>query len=291
MERLLFPPDTLALQAVAMSINNYGVIVGEVTDHAPGNPNLVYGLAGALWTGGGASEFPGQFTPLQLNDAGKVVGYVPWNTVIDGIPSTFSHAGVSIGGGATDIGTLNSVLGSSVARDINTSGSIVGYSVGGSGNAFLFKDGAMTDLNEVSAATPCWTLTEAQAINDKGQIACYGVTQSDPGKLHACLLTPTRVTGIAQNPAAAPVQFALFQNYPNPFNPSTTIRYNLRERSHVVLTVFNTLGQQVASLVNGDQETGYHEVKFDGSGLSSGVYFSRIEAGSFDQTRKLLLIR
>jgi Secretion system C-terminal sorting domain len=59
----------------------------------------------------------------------------------------------------------------------------------------------------------------------------------------------------------------------------------------VTLTVYNTLGQQVALLQNGDQETGYHEVKFDGAGLSSGVYFYRIEAGSFVETKKLLLVR
>jgi hypothetical protein len=88
-----------------------------------------------------------------------------------------------------------------------------------------------------------------------------------------------------------PDGYTLLQSYPNPFNPSTTIRYGLPARSHVALTVFNTLGQQVAPLQNGEQEAGYHEVRFDGSGLSSGVYFYRIQAGSFVQTRKLLLIR
>ena len=57
------------------------------------------------------------------------------------------------------------------------------------------------------------------------------------------------------------------------------------------LTVFNTLGQQVALLQNGEQEAAYHEVKFDGSGLSSGVYFYRIQAGSFVETRKLVLLK
>jgi Secretion system C-terminal sorting domain len=99
---------------------------------------------------------------------------------------------------------------------------------------------------------------------------------------------------------------SLFQNYPNPFNPSTTIRYGLPNRSHVTLSVFNTLGQQVAQLVNGDLESGYHDVQFDGSGLSSGVYLYRVQvrpldsaigrdsksgAGDFVQTRSLLLLR
>ena len=59
----------------------------------------------------------------------------------------------------------------------------------------------------------------------------------------------------------------------------------------MTLTVFNTLGQSVSTLVSGEQEAGYHDVKFDGSGLSSGVYFYLIEAGSFVETRKLILLR
>lgn len=87
-----------------------------------------------------------------------------------------------------------------------------------------------------------------------------------------------------------PTEFALWQNYPNPFNPSTTIRYDLPSRSRVMLTVFNTLSQQVKILLNETQDVGYHEVRFDGAGLASGVYFYRIQAGSFVQTRKLLLL-
>jgi hypothetical protein len=90
---------------------------------------------------------------------------------------------------------------------------------------------------------------------------------------------------------AVPTETIILQNYPNPFNPSTTIHYGLSNRLHVTLTVYNTMGQKVAQLVNGDQEAGYHKVRFDGSGLSSGVYFYRFQAGDFSQTRKLLLLR
>jgi hypothetical protein len=86
-------------------------------------------------------------------------------------------------------------------------------------------------------------------------------------------------------------QNVLFQNYPDPFNPSTTIRYGLLHRSAVTLAIFNILGQQVASLVNSEQEAGYHEAQFNGITLASGVYFYRLQAGSFVQTKKLLLIR
>ena len=90
---------------------------------------------------------------------------------------------------------------------------------------------------------------------------------------------------------ALPTEFALEQNYPNPFNPSTTIRYGLPSRSHGVLTVHNTLGQQVATLVEGEQEAGFHEVQFDASGLASGVYLYRLQAGDFVSTKSMLILK
>jgi photosystem II stability/assembly factor-like uncharacterized protein len=99
------------------------------------------------------------------------------------------------------------------------------------------------------------------------------------------------VTFVRESPTTLPHLGDLDQNYPNPFNPSTTIRYALPNRAHVLLTVFNTLGQQVATLVNENEEAGYHEVKFDGSNLASGVYFYRLQAGSFVQSKKFVLLR
>ena len=88
-----------------------------------------------------------------------------------------------------------------------------------------------------------------------------------------------------------PNEYVLGQNYPNPFNPSTTIRYGLPTRSYVTLTVFNTLGQQVATLIQGEQDAGYHEAVFDASGLASGVYLYRLQAGDFTQTLRLMVLR
>jgi hypothetical protein len=96
---------------------------------------------------------------------------------------------------------------------------------------------------------------------------------------------------VLPTPPEYPNSPLLFQNYPNPFNPSTTIRYGLTGMSHVTLSVYNTLGQRIETLVDEIQEAGYHEVQFDGNGLASGVYFYRIQAGSFVQTKKLLLLR
>jgi uncharacterized protein YcfL len=88
-----------------------------------------------------------------------------------------------------------------------------------------------------------------------------------------------------------PEDFSIEQNYPNPFNPSTTIRYGLPHRSDVHLTVFNTLGQHVATLVQGEQDGGYPEVRLDASELPSGAYLYRLQAGEYLHTRRFVLIR
>jgi hypothetical protein len=99
------------------------------------------------------------------------------------------------------------------------------------------------------------------------------------------------ITSIEPTVTDLPTRSALEQNYPNPFNPSTTIRYGLPTRSHMTLAVFNELGQQVATLVRGEQEAGYHEVKFNASRLPSGVYLYRLQAGNHMEVRRALLMK
>lgn len=99
----------------------------------------------------------------------------------------------------------------------------------------------------------------------------------------------TVITGV--NDEGIPAEFALQQNYPNPFNPATTIRYALPEKSRTELTLFNSLGQTVMTLVDTEQEAGYYEVKLDGANLASGLYFFRMRAGNFVATKKMMFIK
>jgi len=87
------------------------------------------------------------------------------------------------------------------------------------------------------------------------------------------------------------LSYSLDQNYPNPFNPSTTLRYMTRDAGLVTLKVYNLLGNEVAALVNEQLEAGSHQVTFDASNLSSGVYFYTLTAGSFSETRKMILMK
>lgn len=90
---------------------------------------------------------------------------------------------------------------------------------------------------------------------------------------------------------SAPVEFNLAQNYPNPFNPSTVISFSVPEKSNVSLTVFNVIGEQVATLVNEVKDAGSYQVEFNASNLSSGMYLYRIETGSFTATKKMVFIK
>ncbi len=98
--------------------------------------------------------------------------------------------------------------------------------------------------------------------------------------------------GVAPNPQPVPLHFALEQNYPNPFNPATTIRFLLPARSRVYLTIYNSLGQVVARPLKGiPLPAGRHQIRWQAGSLPSGVYFYRLQAGSFQQVRKMLLLR
>jgi hypothetical protein len=99
--------------------------------------------------------------------------------------------------------------------------------------------------------------------------------------------SPVAVPPIQQLPKA----FALYENFPNPFNPTTTIRYDLPTSSFVRLTVFNILGEPIATLVNGIEHAGERSVLFDASNLSSGIYFYRLQSNEYTKTMKMIVAK
>jgi hypothetical protein len=103
---------------------------------------------------------------------------------------------------------------------------------------------------------------------------------------------PAAPLSVAPNVSSEkPSSFKLAQNYPNPFNPATTITYQLPTFSDVKLEVFDVLGRKVASLVNATQPAGTYSVNFNASHLASGIYFYRLQAGSFVETKKMMLVK
>lgn len=88
-----------------------------------------------------------------------------------------------------------------------------------------------------------------------------------------------------------PNNFELKQNHPNPYNPSTNIRFELPQTSDVQLTIYNTIGQEVSTLLNKKMTAGTHSLTFDASGLPSGVYIYQLKTEEFSRSRKMLLVK
>lgn len=97
--------------------------------------------------------------------------------------------------------------------------------------------------------------------------------------------------GVDADDVRPPLSWRLHQNYPNPFNGTTTIEYELPIAARVRIKVFDVLGKEVRTVVDEQREPGYHEAAFQGLDLPSGVYFYRLDAGSFTQTRRFLLLK
>ncbi len=106
---------------------------------------------------------------------------------------------------------------------------------------------------------------------------------SNDGEFHYSYEVQVNIDGIST--------FQLMQNYPNPFNPSTAIEYYVPKLSRVKLIVYNTIGQEVQTLVDGEKAPGLYEVEFNAAILPSGVYFYRLEATNFVETRKMILMK
>ncbi len=98
-------------------------------------------------------------------------------------------------------------------------------------------------------------------------------------------------SGIVELNLIAVNDFRLEQNYPNPFNPSTTISYQLPKAEFVTVKIFDAIGNEVKTIVKENKPAGVHEVNFDASQLSSGIYLYRIDAGTFHQSKKMLLVK
>ena len=158
-------------------------------------------------------------------------------------------------------------------------------------NSTTFPENWLNTYQEVNGLSPINTSygTTAQSYTKGDGGFPVGDLNWYPARKTAWLAT---VSGINDNiPASIPSEFSLSQNYPNPFNPSTNMAFALPKNGRVTLKVFNTLGQQVATLVDADYLAGTHQVNFDASSLSSGVYIYTISSGDFFAAKKMTLLK
>ncbi len=174
----------------------------------------------------------------------------------------------------------------------------------GSGTGMIYGEAWLPLMTGYAIRTIDYGITwgELQYVDTTRQNLLYGGAM--PGEFNnyicggdpfgECVIYHTTNGGVMlleNSGSPIPQRFSLAQNYPNPFNPKTIFSYELRVTGYVVLKVYDALGKVVATLVNEKQSAGTYQVEFDGSGLANGVYFYRIEAGEFTETKRMVLLK
>lgn len=218
----------------------------------PNNPPIV------IPSGGGTFEYDAAIT----NNSQNAVNFDAWIDVILPNGNVYGplllRTGFTIPGGATIIRHLNQM--------------VPGYAPAGSylyqGHIGAYPDSVVTEDSFPFSKLP----GEHSGDNPFNAWTLSGWDEGSPA-------------------SAAPQEYSLWQNHPNPFNPATEIRFALPERAEVKLKIYNIQGKEVAALVEGALEAGWHTITFDGSRLASGIYFCKLETAKFTSVKKMLLVK
>ena len=166
-----------------------------------------------------------------------------------------------------------------------------------SGSAYVFKRTGTTWVEEAKLLPSDGTAFDqfGNSVSISGDYAVVGVSSNDDNGNNSGLAYVyngfTSPVGVEGERVGIPAEFSLSQNHPNPFNPVTTIEFSLPAMGYTLLTIYNLRGQEIAKLVSGEIQAGYHKVNWNASNFASGIYFYRLQAGDFVQTRKMVLLK
>jgi len=266
------------------------VVVGNVyaadyTDPTPTKMTTAVSDMEAAYTDAAGRTTP-DFTELYTGDlTGQTLtpGLYTWSTGV-----LVSAGGVTISGTASDVWIFQ------IAQNFELdNGAIVTLSGGAQASNIFWQVAGQVTLGTTSAMKGIILGKTAIVIQNGATLNGRALAQIAVTLDANAVTQPETVTAVENGFALQ--EFSLSQNYPNPFNPSTRIQYSLKKDAWVSLKVYNLLGLEVAQLVNGRQEAGNYAVPFNTNmgtfSLSSGVYFYRLEAGSFVSTKKLILMK
>ncbi|MBT8378769.1 MAG: T9SS type A sorting domain-containing protein, partial [Ignavibacteria bacterium] len=293
--------DERAYSVMQTSDDGY-IIVGETTSFGNGNDDAwlvrTNSIGDTLWTKsfGGAESDEGH-SVIQTSDGGFVIAGVKESSVTydDMWLIKTNSSGEMLWEKTYDYGVGDNEEGNSVVQTSDGGFAICGLGTNISG---FSEDILIIRTDELGDTL--WTIAYGDSSYDVGN----SIIQSSDGgyvvagteesflswtnfllmKIESDLLPSVDEKFI-------PSEFSLSQNFPNPFNPNTIIKYQIPEISFITLKVFDVVGNEVVTLVNEELSAGEYEVEFDGSGLSSGIYFYQLKAGNFIQTKKMILLK
>ncbi len=260
------------------------IYASDYTDPTPTKMTTAIGDMETAYTNAAGRTLP-DYTELyagNLTSQTLTYGLYKWNTGV-----LISAAGVTISGSSSDVWIFQ------IAQNLElANGANITLSGGAQASNIFWQVAGQVTLG-TTAVMKGIILCQTQIVMGTGATLDGRALAQTAVTLDANTVTGSVVTAVKNS--LAPQKFALFQSYPNPFNPTTMIQYSLEKPSQVSLKIYNVLGSEVATLVNGKQEAGSYTVPFGINNgtldLSSGVYFYRLEAGSFVSTKKLILLK
>jgi hypothetical protein len=313
----------------ANRVARFNTLTNTWSSLGTGSSNGVNNQVNALAVVGNEVVVGGYFTSAGGVSANRVARFNTltntWSSLGNGVNNEVNALAVSgnevyVGGGFTQAGGVFAINVARFNTQTNTWSTLgTGSSNGVSGSVFalavvgneVFVGGTFTQAGGVSANGVARFNTQTNTWSTLGTGSSNGVS----GSVFALAVVGNEVVvggnftsagGVSANNVArwnsgtsrveqlsptAPKTFLLEQNYPNPFNPSTTIRYQLPVASEVKLEVYDVLGKKIATLVNERQSAGSYQVVWNASGLSSGTYFYRLQAGTFVETKKMIMVK
>lgn len=248
------------------------------------------------------------FAGTAMNVFRSIDNATSWGVVKNGLTNTISVSSLFVSGTNLFAGTLAAGVflstnnGTSWAEAGLTNFSINAFAASPNGTGgtnlfagtrgkgvFLSTDNGIS-WTDINFGWPDSTFVSALAISGSNLIAAtipYGRTHGGIWKRPLSEIT----TSVDKLTTEVPVHFGLDQNYPNPFNPNTTIEFSLPLKSFVSLNVYDALGREVANLIREEMNAGTYSRMWNADGLASGIYFYRLQAGTFTETKKLVLLR
>lgn len=243
-----------------------------------------------LWGSGDTSGDDG----IENQDNGGSQDYIYNNTVVG-----WKSDGIQMGNGSSDFYLRNNIFAHNASNDydtrtVNSTDIDFGLSWSNGTDVAPGANSLVADPLFTNDLEDDYTITSGSPAVDAGEIDPLGFKVRFMGDAPdiGAFETGSPVTDVEYNAGnEVPTNYSLSQNYPNPFNPATTISFSIPQTGIVTVKIFNVLGQEVATLLNNELSVGTHNINFDASMLSSGIYMYTIQAGDFVATKKMMLMK
>ena len=245
----------------------YDRVTGLTTDQT-GN---IYLTGSSVRTTGSGGE---DFLTLKYDPSGNL----QWDSYYNGTGNDGDYSKAISVDGAGNV----YITGITYETNFNFDYTTVKYDPAGVQKWKIKYDGGFTNRRDEAIAI---------SLDPAGNVIVTGISSRGVNTDDFATIQYSQTVGITQITTTVPEKFSLSQNYPNPFNPKTVIRYSLNENRFINLKVYNVLGNEIATLVNEKQNSGTYEVDFEAADLAGGIYFYKLTAGDYSETKKMNLIK